>query len=179
MGLEQLPRQRPFAPDLEFARDERGRRVRLTAAHEQPIAPGRDLANTALVDVAQVAIVERELVGGECSYWACIPSKSLLRPGEAVPSVRDLARELRVNPNTVAKAYQRLVEAGILETRRGEGTFVAERPPAMPAAEKARILEEGVTRYSTLAVNLGATRAEAVTTLQASWPEPDSKGGRR
>jgi GntR family transcriptional regulator len=102
-----------------------------------------------------------------------------LRPGEAVPSVRDLARDQRVNPNTVAKAYQRLVEAGILETRRGEGTFVAERPPAMPAGEKARILQEGATRYSTLAVNLGATRSEAVSTLQASWPEHDSKGGRR
>ncbi len=106
-------------------------------------------------------------------------ASAALRPGEAVPSVRDLARDQRVNPNTVAKAYQRLVEAGILETRRGEGTFVAERPPAMPAGEKARILQDGATRYSTLAVNLGATRSEAVSTLQASWPEHDSKGGRR
>jgi hypothetical protein len=49
----------------------------------------------------------------------------------------------------------------------------------MPAGEKARVLQEGATRYSTLAVNLGATRTEAVSTLQAAWPEHESKGGRR
>jgi GntR family transcriptional regulator len=104
-----------------------------------------------------------------------------LRPGDALPSVRDLAREQRINPNTVAKGYQRLVEAGVLETRRGEGTFVAERPPAMPAAERARVLREGATRLATLAANLGTSRADALQALQAAWPEsePTSKGGRR
>lgn len=104
-----------------------------------------------------------------------------LRPGDVLPSVRDLARDQRVNPNTVAKAYQRLAEAGILETRRGEGTFVAEHPPAMPAAERARVLREGATRLATLAVNLGAARGEAVQALQAAWPEGEAaaKGGRR
>lgn len=103
-----------------------------------------------------------------------------LAPGEAVPSVRDLARGLRINPNTAAKAYQRLAEVGILETRRGEGTFVGEDPPAMPAGERARVLRDGAARFATLAVNLGATRAEAGSALQSAWPEPASvKGGRR
>ena len=108
-------------------------------------------------------------------------ASSSLPPGGPVLSVRDLARELRVNPNTVAKAYQRLVEAEILETRRGEGTFVAEHPPAMPAAEKTRLLREGATRFSTLAVNLGATQAEAVSSLQSAWltGEATAKGGKR
>ncbi|MFC1661979.1 GntR family transcriptional regulator [Gemmatimonadota bacterium] len=49
-----------------------------------------------------------------------------LRPGESLPSVRELARRLRVNPATVAKAYKDLVTAGFAETRHGAGTFVRE-----------------------------------------------------
>jgi len=102
-----------------------------------------------------------------------------LAPGASLPSVRDLARSERINPNTVAKAYQRLVEAGVLESRGGEGTFGAERPPAMPAAERARRLREGAQRYASLAVNLGATRGEAASVLSETWPDGDGKGGRR
>src|SRR3954463_1161530 len=47
-------------------------------------APGEHCAAAVAAGGPKVAIVERELVGGECSYWACIPSKTLLRPGEVI-----------------------------------------------------------------------------------------------
>jgi GntR family transcriptional regulator len=102
-----------------------------------------------------------------------------LSPGAPLPSVRDLAREQRINPNTVAKAYQRLAEAGVVETRRGEGTFVAERPPALASGERSRTLREGALRYASLAVNLGASRSEASSLLADAWPDGDGKGGRK
>lgn len=50
-----------------------------------------------------------------------------LRPGDQLPTVRQLAVDLRVNANTVARAYMDLERLGVIETRRGKGTFVAER----------------------------------------------------
>jgi dihydrolipoamide dehydrogenase len=60
-------------------------------------APGEHCAGALAARGLRVAIVERELVGGECSYWACIPSKSLLRPGEAVHGARDAAASADVD----------------------------------------------------------------------------------
>jgi dihydrolipoamide dehydrogenase len=54
-------------------------------------APGEHCAGALADRGLRVAVVERELVGGECSYWACIPSKTLLRPGEAVQEAREAA----------------------------------------------------------------------------------------
>ena len=60
-------------------------------------APGEHCAAALAAHGLRVAIVERELVGGECSYWACIPSKSLLRPGEAVHGAREAAATAQVD----------------------------------------------------------------------------------
>jgi pyruvate/2-oxoglutarate dehydrogenase complex dihydrolipoamide dehydrogenase (E3) component len=60
-------------------------------------APGEHCAAAVAARGLRVAVVERELVGGECSYWACIPSKSLLRPGEAVQGARDVGASAQVD----------------------------------------------------------------------------------
>jgi GntR family transcriptional regulator len=100
-----------------------------------------------------------------------------LGAGMPVASVRDMAKGLRVNPATVSKAYQRLTDAGVLEVRRGEGTYVAASPPALGRAERSRVLREGAARYAAAAMMLGAAREEALEELRLAWAE--LAGGRK
>jgi GntR family transcriptional regulator len=89
--------------------------------------------------------------------------------GTAVPSVRELARELRVNPATVSKAYQRLTAEGALEVRRGEGTFVAARPAEAVAAERERLLAEGAERFAETARSMGVSESDARAAVSTAW----------
>ena len=68
-------------------------------------APGKHCAGALAEGGLRIAVVERELVGGECSYWACIPSKTLLRPGEAVHGAREAAAAAEVDV-TAALAWR-------------------------------------------------------------------------
>lgn len=92
-----------------------------------------------------------------------------LSPGSAVASVREMAKTLRINPATVARAYGKLTDAGVLVVRRGEGTYVAEAPPAMRAADRSRELDTAAGRLAAVAANLGASREEAVESLERVW----------
>ena len=67
-----------------------------------------------------------------------------LRPGEQLPSIRPLAEELVVNPNTVAKAYRELEHEGVIELRQGAGAFVSDKAPTKKDADKLRAAQATV-----------------------------------
>lgn len=96
-------------------------------------------------------------------------ASSSLRRGEVVPSVRDLAKQLRINPATVARAYQGLCDAGILQVRRGEGTFVADELPAVRKGERSKALVDAATKYAATSIMLGADLDEAEEQLQHAF----------
>ncbi len=100
-----------------------------------------------------------------------------LVPGSVVPSVRELAKALRVNPATVSKAYRRLTEAGLLTVRRGEGTFVGVLDSNELEEERGLLLTDGAASFIRVAASVGASRDEAMQAVLESWeavvPEDD------
>ena len=89
-----------------------------------------------------------------------------LNVGDQLPTVRQLAVELRINANTVARVYAELERGGVLETRRGVGSFVSAGPAdARPPREHERRLRAFVTRVLADAAEAGFTRDEVVREL--------------
>ncbi|MCK6445481.1 MAG: GntR family transcriptional regulator [Planctomycetes bacterium] len=75
--------------------------------------------------------------------------------GDRLPSVRELARDLAINPNTVARAYETLEAAGVIVRRQGAGCFVSERGSGLATSERRRRLDELVDRLVTEGFHLG------------------------
>ena len=90
-----------------------------------------------------------------------------LEPGMQLPTVRQLAVDLAVNANTVAKVYAQLERDGILETRRGVGTFVRDTPtPQAARAHRERDLRDLIRRFVGDAAMLGFTLPELIDQLR-------------
>ena len=91
-----------------------------------------------------------------------------LDPGDQLPTVRQLAVDLRINANTVARVYAELERAGVLETRRGVGSFVTATPArAHPPREHDRRIRRFVTRVLAEADAAGFTYDELIAALAA------------
>ncbi|WP_250628208.1 GntR family transcriptional regulator [Pinirhizobacter soli] len=88
-----------------------------------------------------------------------------LKAGDQLPSVRGLAQQLTVNPNTVAKAYAELSAEGWLEARQGLGLYVAAPRQRLSEDERERRMEEAVARFVHEVAALGFTPAEALGRL--------------
>lgn len=88
---------------------------------------------------------------------ATLCASGSLTPGERLPSVRELARELAVNQNTILRVYERLVGEGLLEMRHGQGTFVAGRAKrGQLAVHRERLVDE-LRQIGRQAIGLGLT----------------------
>ena len=93
---------------------------------------------------------------------------SRLRPGDQLPTVRQLAVDLQVNANTVARVYAELERAGVIETKRGVGSFINATPAqAHPPREHERRLRVFATRVLADADAAGFTVGDVITALRA------------
>ena len=95
-----------------------------------------------------------------------------LRPGDRLPTVRQLAVELSINPNTVVRAYRELEIEGVLETHQGSGTFVGTKKPEIDRLEKQRMLNQILTNLLARASTYGLTLEDVLEGLRQRKEEP-------
>lgn len=88
-----------------------------------------------------------------------------LAPGTRLPSVRGLAMQLTINPNTVSRAYNQLIQEGLIESRKGVGVFVLEPRQQLSEAERRRRLDEASQRFVNAVISLGFEPEEIVDHL--------------
>lgn len=91
-----------------------------------------------------------------------------LKPGEAFPSVRTLALELKIHPNTAHKVVQHLVQERWLVVQPGVGTLVAQ-PPRARAGDRKRLLSDDVEKLVVEAMRVGATLPDVLVAVEEQW----------
>ena len=95
-----------------------------------------------------------------------------LSSGDQLPTVRQLAVDLAINPNTVMRAYRELELGGLLETHQGTGTFISDRKPEKQSAERERQLARMAAEFAARAGAAGFTLEELIDRLGELLPTP-------
>ena len=92
-----------------------------------------------------------------------------LRPGDQLPSIRDLAKRLAVNPTTIVKAYSELEHAGVIEMQRGKGAFISSKVRKMSGEECEEILRQSVKQLVVEASQIGAGAKTVVKLMREEF----------
>jgi GntR family transcriptional regulator len=98
-----------------------------------------------------------------------------LTAGDQLPTVRQLAVDLAINPNTVMRAYRELEFGGLLETHQGTGTFISDKKPEKKTAERERQLGQMANEFAARAGAAGFTLEEVIERLRELLPHPTQR----
>lgn len=99
----------------------------------------------------------------------------VLQSGNRLPTVRQVAVDLAINPNTVMRAYREMEIRGILDTQQGSGTFIAEQRASIPKEERERQLAQLAGEFISRAGLLGLTLEEVIQALRNMSREPEAR----
>ena len=103
-------------------------------------------------------------------------SLGVLKANEALPSIRDLAAELVVNPNTVARAYRELELEGLIYTRKGKASFVSENSASLIQRDRVRLSEDLFDRAIAEARKFGLDAAEIRRIVESRLRYQEKRG---
>ncbi len=102
-----------------------------------------------------------------------------LANGDKLPAVRKLAAELVINPNTVARAYSRLEQAGLVTTKTGSGTFISDPKLRRTDAADINMLTEGMDTLITRGLNLGLETQDLISLFESRLAKFGNKSNKR
>jgi GntR family transcriptional regulator len=119
------------------------------------------------IDVHSGVPVYRQIFDQAKYYIA----SGVLRPGDQLPSIRELAQTLAVNPTTVVRVYADLEHEGIIEMRHGRGAFVTAGSFHMTSAERERKIRNLARHLVVEAVQMGVPADQVLTTVREEWAE--------
>lgn len=103
----------------------------------------------------------------------------VLKPGTQLPTVRELASQLVINPNTVARAYRELEREGLIESTTGRGTFVKFAPPKLVREERKKRLQPFIDHLISEALTLNFTMEELSTLIEDTLEQLESTTGKK
>jgi GntR family transcriptional regulator len=99
----------------------------------------------------------------QVKYYA---ASAILKPGDMLPSIRQLSRDLSVNPTTIVKAYSELQHEGVIELRHGKGVFLSEASRRMTAPERIAALRRIARQLSVEALQMGVSDQDVLRVVK-------------